>query len=77
MKAALKTMKNAVAGPRKDADVAENVTLSVKSSPVKGAAQTSRLSILSDYIVKKNEQGAWNRRYACLVPHLFLYYFGE
>ena len=70
MKAALKTMKNAVAG-------GENVNLSVKSSPIKGAAQTARLSILSDYIVKKNEQGSWNRRYACLVPHLFLYYFGE
>ncbi|CAM9319750.1 unnamed protein product, partial [Ectocarpus sp. 12 AP-2014] len=24
---------------------------------------------------KKNKQGAWQRRYCCLVPHTFLYYF--
>lgn len=26
-------------------------------------------------MLKKNEQGAWQRRYCCLVPHTFLYYF--
>jgi hypothetical protein len=25
--------------------------------------------------MKRNEQGQWQRRYICTVPHLFLYYF--
>ena len=40
-----------------------------------GAAQCSRLAILSNHLQKRNEQGNWQQRYACLVPHLFLYYF--
>jgi hypothetical protein len=33
------------------------------------------LSLKSGPLLKKNEQGVWSRRYACLVPHFFLYYF--
>jgi hypothetical protein len=35
----------------------------------------SRLAIKSGYMTKKNESGAWQRRYCVLVPHTFLYYF--
>ena len=33
------------------------------------------LSSKSGYLLKRNEQGQWQRRYICTVPHLFLYYF--
>lgn len=29
----------------------------------------------SGYLLKKNEQGNYQRRFLCLVPHTFLYYF--
>lgn len=25
--------------------------------------------------MKRNEQGMWQKRYLCTVPHIFLYYF--
>ena len=25
--------------------------------------------------MKKNEQGQWQRRFICIVPHMFLYYY--
>lgn len=35
----------------------------------------TKLSVRRGWMLKKNEQGAWQRRYCCLVPHTFLYYF--
>jgi hypothetical protein len=42
---------------------------------VKDAPTTSGLSILTGYLTKRNEQGMWQKRYCCLVPHMFLYYY--
>jgi hypothetical protein len=33
------------------------------------------MAIKAGYLMKRNEQGQWQRRYICTVPHLFLYYF--
>lgn len=33
------------------------------------------LSIKSGFMRKKNEQGVWEKRFVCTVPHLFLYYY--
>eukprot|EP01033_Poteriospumella_lacustris_P001517 gene1517-1094_t len=53
----------------------EKVALSVKCSPNKDANTTSNLSIKSGFLMKKNEQGSFQRRFVCIVPHMFLYYF--
>lgn len=34
-----------------------------------------RLAIKSGYLHKRNEQGTWQKRFICLVPHTFLYYY--
>ncbi|CAN0412303.1 unnamed protein product, partial [Hapterophycus canaliculatus] len=46
-----------------------------QSSPPRTAAEMTKLSVRRGWMLKKNEQGAWQRRYCCLVPHTFLYYF--
>ena len=33
------------------------------------------LSAKSGWLVKRNEQHVWQRRWCCVVPHMFLYYF--
>jgi hypothetical protein len=33
------------------------------------------MSVKSGFLLKRNEQGTWQRRYLCIVPHMFLYYF--
>ena len=44
-------------------------------TPSKDAATTSKFAIKTGYMFKKNEQGQWQERYVCTVPHIFLYYF--
>lgn len=50
-------------------------TITVKSSPPRTAAEMTKLSVRRGWMLKRNEQRAWQRRYCCLVPHTFLYYF--
>ena len=33
------------------------------------------LSVKSGWLVKRNEQHVWQKRWCCVVPHTFLYYF--
>ncbi len=47
----------------------------MKSTPSKDAKTTEKLSVKSGFLLKKNEQGSWQKRFICLVPHTFLYYF--
>ena len=48
-----------------------------QTTPSKDAVTTSRLAVKSGYLMKRNEQGNWQQRYVCIVPHCFLYYFDE
>lgn len=50
-------------------------TLTVKGSPQKDAITTSGLATRSGYLMKRNEQGQFHRRFVCTVPHMFLYYY--
>lgn len=34
-----------------------------------------RLAVKSGFMMKRNEQGVWHRKYCCIVPHTFLYYY--
>jgi len=52
-----------------------NTTFSVKSSPSKKATVTKLLSSKHGYLTKRNESSTYTRRYCCIVPHTFLYYF--
>ncbi|CAN0169949.1 unnamed protein product, partial [Ectocarpus fasciculatus] len=56
-------------------DSSNSCTITVKSSPPRTAAEMTKLSVRRGWMFKKNKQGAWQRRYCCLVPHTFLYYF--
>jgi hypothetical protein len=31
--------------------------------------------VKSGHLSKRNEQGNWQKRFVCVVPHMFLYYF--
>ena len=53
----------------------ESYNLQLKGTPRKDAVTTSQFAIQSNHMMKRNEQGVWQKRYVCLVPHLFLYYF--
>lgn len=44
-------------------------------TPNKDAMTTSSLAVKSGYLMKRNEQGNWQKRYLCIVPHMFLYYY--
>lgn len=46
-----------------------------QSTPERTAACMGTLALKSGSLLKRNEQGVWQKRYACLVPHFFLYYF--
>jgi len=50
-------------------------TLTIKGSPTKDAITTSGLATRSGYLMKRNEQGQYHRRFVCTVPHMFLYYY--
>eukprot|EP01039_Chlorochromonas_danica_P000856 gene856-931_t len=57
------------------ANAKEKLTLTVKCTPNKDASTTTSLAIQSGFLLKRNEQGNWQKRYVCIVPHMFLYYF--
>jgi hypothetical protein len=44
-------------------------------TPKKDAQTTASLAAKSGYLRKRNEQGQWQSRFLCTVPHMFLYYF--
>lgn len=35
----------------------------------------SHMAVKKGFLMKRNEQGTWQNRYVCTVPHLFLYYY--
>lgn len=47
----------------------------VQSCPPPAASVTTKYGIKHGHLQKKNEQGAYHRRYCVLVPHLFMYYY--
>mmetsp|Transcript_21771 Transcript_21771/g.62428 ORF Transcript_21771/g.62428 Transcript_21771/m.62428 type:complete len:1128 (-) Transcript_21771:120-3503(-) len=52
-----------------------NTTMTVKSAPPRSPEVVTMLSSKSGWLVKRNEQHVWQRRWCCVVPHTFLYYF--
>jgi len=52
-----------------------NTTCTIKSAPPRTPEVMSLLSSKHGWLIKRNEQGVWQRRYCCVVPHTFLYYF--
>jgi hypothetical protein len=52
-----------------------NTTCTIKSAPPRTPDVMSLLANKHGWLVKRNEQGVWQRRYCCVVPHTFLYYF--
>ena len=53
----------------------DKINFSLKTTPNKDAPTSRSLSIKSGYLMKKNEQGTYQRRYVTFVPHSFLYYY--
>jgi hypothetical protein len=51
------------------------VNLNVKATPSKDAVVTSALAVKRLWAMKRNEQGVWNKKLLCTIPHMFLYYF--
>ena len=49
--------------------------LEIKGSPNKDARTTQRLAVKVGFLNKRNEQNVYQKRFVCLVPHTFLYYF--
>lgn len=54
-----------------------NVRIELKSSPEKTAAALSVLAEQQGQVHKLNDTGSWKLRRGYIVPHTFLYYFGE
>eukprot|EP00566_Odontella_aurita_P006501 CAMPEP_0113557544 /NCGR_PEP_ID=MMETSP0015_2-20120614/17851_1 /TAXON_ID=2838 /ORGANISM="Odontella" /LENGTH=600 /DNA_ID=CAMNT_0000458983 /DNA_START=880 /DNA_END=2678 /DNA_ORIENTATION=+ /assembly_acc=CAM_ASM_000160 len=52
-----------------------NTTCTIKSAPPRTPEVMTMLSVKSGWLVKRNEQHVWQRRWCCVVPHTFLYYF--
>ena len=53
----------------------DRVSLPLKTTSSKDARTTAKLAIRSGHMSKRNEQGSWSKRFVCMVPHMFLYYF--
>eukprot|EP01038_Epipyxis_sp_PR26KG_P012852 gene12852-17227_t len=53
----------------------EKVAMTIKCTPNKDAVTCSALSIKEGFMMKRNEQGVWHKKFLCTVPHVFLYYF--
>ncbi len=51
------------------------VPMFIQCTPNKDAATTASLAIKSGFMMKRNEQGVWHKKFICTVPHTFLYYF--
>ena len=69
---AARSMMNTVRGDDRD-----KTSITIKSTPIKDLNTTLKYTIKSGKLMKRNEQGAWQPRHMCLVPHTFLYYFDE
>lgn len=54
-----------------------NVNVVLKSSREKTVPALSPLAVKEGQVIKLNDSGAWRKRHALVVPHTFLYYFGE
>lgn len=52
-----------------------NTTCTIKSAPPRTPEVMTMLSTKAGWLVKRNEQHVWQRRWCCVVPHSFLYYF--
>ncbi|KAL7489696.1 hypothetical protein ACHAW6_015441 [Cyclotella cf. meneghiniana] len=52
-----------------------NTTCTIKSAPPRTPEVMSLLSSKCGWLVKRNEQHVWQKRWCCVVPHTFLYYF--
>ena len=51
--------------------------LTVKSSPPKTAQTATRLGVRAGVLTKRDERGAWQRRYCALVPQTLLFYYDD
>ena len=54
-----------------------NYKFTLKSAPSRSAEVLNILSTKSGFLMKRNESNKWNRRFFCVVPHTFLYYFED
>ena len=52
-----------------------NTTCTIKSAPPRTPEVMTLLSVKSGWLVKRNEQHVWQRRWCCVVPHMMMYYF--
>lgn len=52
-----------------------NVNLSIKGTPSKDARTTMALALKNSSLMKRNEQGVWQKRQICILNHMFLYYY--
>jgi len=52
-----------------------NTTCTIKSAPPRTPECMTRLATKSGWLYKRNESNKWQRRWCCVVPHTFLYYF--
>ncbi|KAL7539129.1 hypothetical protein ACHAXR_009041 [Thalassiosira sp. AJA248-18] len=52
-----------------------NTTCTIKSAPPRTPEVMSMLGSKCGWLVKRNEQHVWQKRWCCVVPHTFLYYF--
>jgi len=52
-----------------------NTTCTIKSAPPRTPEVMSMLSTKCGWLTKRNEQNVWQKRWCCIVPHTFLYYF--
>ncbi|KAL9182872.1 hypothetical protein ACHAXT_004151 [Thalassiosira profunda] len=52
-----------------------NTTCTIKSAPPRTPEVMSMLGTKCGWLAKRNEQHVWQKRWCCVVPHTFLYYF--
>ena len=70
-----KSAKDTLTSSDMGSGVVENFSMSLKTTPSKSAQKTSQFALLCNHMLKRNESGVWQKRFVCIVPHLFLYYF--
>lgn len=66
-----KEIRNMSHSRRLDGDAVENYNMSIKSTPTKDARKTAELSIMCNHMLKRNEQGVWQKRLNALLFVLF------
>eukprot|EP01031_Cornospumella_fuschlensis_P033956 gene33956-41092_t len=71
----MRTDSNPASSDGLAANAKDKVTLLLKCTPSKDALTTSSLAVKAGYLMKRNEQGNWQNRFLCVVPHMFLYYY--